>query len=414
MKKLLLIADNYPFGKNESTFIDPEIPALAERFELVVASVNCTDEQTAAVPEGIKVIRVNMNNKKEKITGRIKALTDPAFYRECGRIFRSGEQKHNRIRWSHSYYAAGENFACDLRRKLKRMGWQPDIIYTYWHMPPLYGVLRRKKWFGSPVVVTRAHGRDLYEFRNIYGWQAFKQESDKLLDAAFLISNICADYYAENYSVSNPAKHEVAYLGTDSERRGEWCPEETLRLFSCSNVIPLKRIELIVEALSVIDEIKIKWVHAGDGESMKRVRELAADKLGGKENIEYELLGRIPNSDVKTLLETASFDYFITTSETEGLPVSIIEAYAFGIPAIATAVGGIPEIVSAETGFLLSENPDASEIAEVLRKVSSQNESERRKMRDNAYEKWQKNFVAKDNAKRFAERLEELCRVKNK
>ena len=414
MRKLLLIADNYPFGINESTFILPELPVLAERFEVVVASCNCTDEQTAPVPDGVRVIRIKMDNTLQKVTGRIKALTDPAFYRECGRIWCAGEQKADRIRWSHSYYAAGENFACALRRKLREMDWQPDIIYSYWHMTPLYGVLRRKKWFGRPAVVARAHGRDFYNFRNRYGWQSFKQESDRLLDAMFLISNICADYYKENFSVSQPPKYEVAYLGTDSERRGEWQMSETLRLFSCSNVIPLKRVELIVEALALIDDISISWTHAGDGDSMSHIRKLTGEKLAHKANIEYQLLGRVPNSEVKQRLECDSYDYFITASETEGLPVSIIEAYAFGVPAIATAVGGIPEIVCSDNGFLLPQDPSAQEIADTLRRAAALSEEERRSMRDSAYEKWQNNFVARDNARRFARRLEEICEARGK
>lgn len=408
MKKLLLISDNYPFGINENTFIMPELPVLMQHFEIVIASCNCTDPQTSPVPEGIKVIRIKADHFLQKVTGRLKALADLKFYRECGRIVKAGEKIADRIKWSHSYYAAGENFAFDLRNKLKEMDWQPDIIYTFWHMTPLWGVLMHKKWFGSPKVVTRAHGRDIYEFRNQYGWQSFKQESDKLLDAAFLPSRVTADYYKEHFSVSLPPKYSTAYLGTDSISRAKHNESNTLRLFSCSNVIPLKRVDLIVDTLSQIDDINIKWVHAGGGSEYENICNMAAQKLKCMENISYELLGRVPNSEVKRLLEDGSFDFFITFSETEGLPVSIMEAFAAGIPAIATAVGGIPEMVDETTGFLLSEYPDAQETVPILRKAAYTSSMERQKLSDNAYARWQKDFTAKNNAERLSQYFEIL------
>ena len=47
---------------------------------------------------------------------------------------------------------------------------------------------------------------------------------------------------------------------------------------------------------------------------------------------------------------------FINLSSSEGIPVSIMEAQSFGIPVIATNVGGSGEIVVSETGVLVDEN----------------------------------------------------------
>lgn len=50
------------------------------------------------------------------------------------------------------------------------------------------------------------------------------------------------------------------------------------------------------------------------------------------------------------------FDVFINMSTNEGVPVSIMEAASFGIPIIATNVGGTSEIVQPSVGMLLSSN----------------------------------------------------------
>ena len=61
-------------------------------------------------------------------------------------------------------------------------------------------------------------------------------------------------------------------------------------------------------------------------------------------------------------------DSFITTSSTEGLPVSIQEAMAAGIPIIGTNVGGIPEMIDGN-GVLLSANPSNKEVAEAILRI---------------------------------------------
>jgi len=48
------------------------------------------------------------------------------------------------------------------------------------------------------------------------------------------------------------------------------------------------------------------------------------------------------------------------------LPVSIMEAFSYGIPAIATAVGGIPEIVTEDCGVLLELDFEPEELATIL------------------------------------------------
>ena len=55
-------------------------------------------------------------------------------------------------------------------------------------------------------------------------------------------------------------------------------------------------------------------------------------------------------------------DLFCNVSEYEGVPISIMEAMAYGIPCLATHVGGVSEIVNCQTGILIEKNSSANQI----------------------------------------------------
>ena len=61
---------------------------------------------------------------------------------------------------------------------------------------------------------------------------------------------------------------------------------------------------------------------------------------------------------------TSQFDYFLMTSKTEGMPLSILESFYYKIPVISTNAGGIPEIVNHKENGLLSNIGDFKQLAE--------------------------------------------------
>jgi glycosyltransferase involved in cell wall biosynthesis len=129
----------------------------------------------------------------------------------------------------------------------------------------------------------------------------------------------------------------------------------------------------------------------------------SSKKLNVKINKEYEnilLLDWIPLEDKIPLYN--SCDIFLLPSYDEGLPYSLIEAMAAGLPIIASNIGGIPEVVKDnENGFLI--NP--GDIQEMLNKINFliENESVRLKMGINNKNLIKSNYSLDNNIKKIKE-----------
>jgi len=121
-----------------------------------------------------------------------------------------------------------------------------------------------------------------------------------------------------------------------------------LRLVTVGRLVPHKRIDGIIAVLGRIEDATL--VVVGDGPQGPALRALA-QRLGLAERV--RLVGRLPVEQVWGLLAHYA-DVFVLNSIYEGLPHVLLEAATFGVPVVATAVGGTPEIVQdGETGLLI-------------------------------------------------------------
>ncbi|MCZ2845524.1 MAG: glycosyltransferase [Candidatus Bathyarchaeota archaeon] len=114
-----------------------------------------------------------------------------------------------------------------------------------------------------------------------------------------------------------------------------------------------------------------KFFLAGEGKTKQRIIKLITS-LGINAN--FDFLGDV--QDVRQILSKLSV--FVLASHTEGLPVSILEAMALGLPVVASKVGGIPELV--EDGFtgILVELNHPEEFASAIIQLLSNPEKARR------------------------------------
>ena len=162
-----------------------------------------------------------------------------------------------------------------------------------------------------------------------------------------------------------------AGMPVDRLREPPLYTQGVLRVVSCAMFNPIKQVDVLVRALSRWQGGPLCWTHVGAGAEEAKVRTLASELLDPKENVICELLGELDGAHVQRLYDMRPFDVFINTSKKEGVPVSIMEAMRHGIPVIAPRVGGIPELVTPDVGFLYAPEKGEKGVLEALNRFAA-------------------------------------------
>ena len=192
----------------------------------------------------------------------------------------------------------------------------------------------------------------------------------------------------------------LSRLGTIDYGLNPDMKDECFRIISCSNLIPVKRVELIIDSLRTLSEnySNIEWIHFGTGQYLDQIKKYAAEKL---QNMHYEFKGSVPNSQIMEYYRNTHVDLFVNVSSSEGIPVSIMEACSFGIPVIATNVGGTSEIVyHKKNGYLLEKDFHTETLAKYITDLIL-SESLIKKMRIESREIWTTLFLCDRNYHNF-------------
>ena len=266
-----------------------------------------------------------------------------------------------------------------------------------------------KKLFKNNKVtcITRAHGYDLYEYRNKLNYLPFREYIFENIDCVYCCSKNGEDYLKNKYP-QYISKITHSYLGTNDNGIHNYTNESENIIVSCSIMDPIKRIDLLIDSLAILKETEVifKWYHIGDGVMYEELKN-KAEALLGLDN--FTFLGYLSNDKVLDFYRNSNIKLFINTSSTEGLPVSIMEAISFGIPAVATNVGGTSEIVvDGQTGILIPSNPTSKEIAEAIHKIISLEIKDYDELRINTRQLWEEKYSSKINYLKFIDNFKEF------
>lgn len=242
----------------------------------------------------------------------------------------------------------------------KNLQERPIVIYAFWFSEAVYGISLLKKEFPQVRIVTRAHGGDLYAAACKNGYLPFRFLRSHYVDIAAPCSQCGVDVLRRD-GFSSEQLHK-SFLGVPSQKHeAKASPQGEIHLISVSFVSPVKRLLLLVSSLRALAEarpqLRIHWHHVGNGPQEEALRMQAEAEIANLPNLTYALHGYLPVHEIRRLLaETSPLDALINVSESEGIPVSMMEATAAGLPILGTDVGGVREIITARTGICIPKN----------------------------------------------------------
>jgi len=424
--EILFFTSYYPHNFGDTAFIKPEIVFLSKDFNKIhVMNILTESLQYDKIDTPINIYTVmpekymlKYTNKYLKIKAVFLSVLHPfklalILFFELIILLKQKKLKFQTLKTA-IIYLLNANILAFLIKQYILQNSEIKLIYTFWFKYETLASLICKKYFNIQVkCITRTHGGDLYEFMQKNNYQPYKYWMDKYIDRIFFISNAGYNYYLNHFAVTSKNKYVISKLGIENnfpvkDILNKESSKDSLNIISCSGIITLKRINLIIEALSKINELSINWTHIGDGTERISLENTANKLIGNKSNIKYTFTGNLNNENVKEYYFNNYFDCFVSTTSSEGLPVSMMEAISFGIPIISSNVGGVSEIVNEETGILLNPDNCVEELVNALHKIASMTIQETKKLRESCRRYWENNFKAETQYNKFVNNLKEL------
>lgn len=415
MKKLIIITNMFPWGKGERSFISPELEYLKNEFKVTILSrapmnLRQAEENMAELPEGVSVVHYPEPelSKMEKLCYLGKASLSKEFRKEIKEILRT-RRGLQCIKETYFFWIRAVKFLNWMKKRDFFKETENTIFYSYWANYSVYSLAMEKQNNPSVKFVSRMHGYDLYNERFPGGRQPFKEYVDKRIDKIFFIAKVGYEYYIEHFSnrSRNNEKYIICKMGVKKpERYPEKISGEPFRLVSCSAVSELKRVDVILKALEKING-DIEWHHFGDGPCMETLKKVEKQLLGNKNNVKCIFHGHIKNEELMNFYNDNYVDCFITTSSSEGCPVSIQEALSYGIPIIGTDVGEIRYMIKGN-GKLLPVDLQAEDTALAIQELMQLGNSEMAVRREQALAIWQRDHQLEQNTMTFINMLKKL------
>ncbi len=410
MKKnntIVLLTDSYPFGLGES-FIDIEVDILSRSFETIYV-YSLADERSIQrpFPSNVELLTPNRLSMGQKLKYALKGI----FIRELWIDFFSIKTRFkHRPSWLHFKillldYLKAAHIKDDLSNFCDKYNIDANItiFYSYWHDAKALALCLLK--ITHPIrAIARGHGWDIDYPRHKPAYLPWKNFILTHLDKTLSISEYGLIRLREVTDKTYHSKLVKFYLGKSNPHSPILNKANNeLLICSCSSLIPLKRVEVMIKVMARLKLGLAHWIHFGDGP-----QRVELENLVDKYEVSFEFRGNVSNDEILKFYAENYVDLFINLSSSEGIPVSIMEAQSAGIPALVLDVGGCSEIVNNENGFLLPKEATSSEIAKTISNYLCFTNAEKAKKRKLSYDNWREKFNAEKNYTEFTEMLIQL------
>jgi colanic acid/amylovoran biosynthesis glycosyltransferase len=333
--KLLYVASSFPYGKND-TFFGPEFGELV-KLGVDVCAIPVRPRGDLTTPAaGARAIR------RPLLDGGILAAALAELARSPAAVVRAFALLFK----SPSPNVLVRNLAAFPKAlwlgRLARTS-RVDHIHAPWAGPPATVAMVASRISGVPWSFT-GHFADI-EANNLL--------AEKCRSAVFtrFIAQAMIDLARRTEPRADDSRWALVHSGIDVPQ--EWSPPAELNqpaiLLMSARFDPEKRHETIVAAARVLadDGRSFEVWLAGTGALEEQVAEqVRASGLGDV----VKLLGYVPNTTIREWLAEHRIDLVVLPSDAEGIPFSLIESLAYGVPAVACRAGGVAELLGEGCG----------------------------------------------------------------
>jgi len=248
-----------------------------------------------------------------------------------------------------------------------------DIVHTHSSKAGILGRLAARA-AGVPTVVHTVHGQAFYAYQawwrnQMYIWaeRLAARSSDRIFAVAQAMIDQCVEA-----KVAPRDMYRVVYSGMDVDAFMSARPEPELRaqlgippdalvVGKIARLFEMKGHDFLIAAAPrlVAKHPNMKFLLVGDG-SLRESLEKQISAAGLQTNFVFS--GLVPPNEVCRY--TALMDVLVHLSLREGLPRTVVQALATGVPAVGFALDGTPEVIlDGKTGFVCSPG-DVDQVAE--------------------------------------------------
>lgn len=388
MSRVFLFTEVFPYFGRE-TFLEVEIKYLSKRFDKVfLIPFRPSGTNIKPLPGNCEVLpAISSSRIGMYIYLLFLSRAHWLFFKEffSKKIFLNGKRFKT---WLIAFAMTNCYLHDKSIRRIFHETVSTDVFYSYWgkggcFLAPFFN------WKGK--FVSRFHGEwDLWE--ELCGnYAPLRQKILSCLSVAFPISNKGENYLKSRYNIERVV---VSRLGTQFHGESYRSKDGVFRIVSCSTVNANKRVLYMLDVFSAT-QTPIEWTHIGIGPDMDTLKKRV--QLNTNPNLKVVLKGGLANNEVFDYYLNNPVDCFINLSHSEGIPVSIMEAISCNIPVIATNVGSTSEIMTSETGVLLSSNPTTEDVLSAIQTIKVGSFS--------PFDFWNNTYNAESNYNRFIDEL---------
>lgn len=399
---LVLFTKSFPYNHNES-FLIPEFELLKKKFPKIIIIPLLKSGLTDRSHSGHTVLTLPEPSsiKQWKIV-----ITYCMFFLpiEIRKNFNYNGILNN-INYHYHFFKQSYIRAVAIENALKNenVNFADAVFYSYWLDENALSLVLLKEKYTSICTIGRGHGYDIFPEQAKFGYNIFQATLIKKLNRILSVSLKGTSHLKKKYP-DQAGKIECSYLGTVDHHFLSPVDQSIIRIVSCAHGRTLKSIHRIPAILSLLDGT-LEWIHIGGFKEIKYKHDVdQAIENAKKVNNRLTIItkGEMTNGELMEFYRNNAVTFFVSLSEKEGLPVTMMEAISYGIPLFSTDVGGCREICNEYTGMCVDAQLTNEEIAKQMTKFITYIASGKFP-RENVKRFWKMNFSAMVNYTKLIE-----------